>query len=52
MIDSRIEIWVGGAAFNQDTELPSGIELLDGLHGVEQALARWDRLIKDPAGTS
>jgi methanogenic corrinoid protein MtbC1 len=49
MIESRIEIWVGGAAFNRDAELPAGIDLLDGLHGVEQALARW---IKDPASAS
>jgi methanogenic corrinoid protein MtbC1 len=41
MIDSKIEIWVGGAAFHPLAELPAGVALLDGLHGVEQALAHW-----------
>ncbi|MES9971845.1 MAG: MerR family transcriptional regulator [Candidatus Thiodiazotropha sp.] len=48
IIADRTEIWVGGGAFTQDTELPAGIDLLDGLHGVEQALARWDRRQTDP----
>lgn len=43
MIDSKREIWVGGAAFDEDTELPAGIDLLDGLQGVEHALAHWNR---------
>jgi methanogenic corrinoid protein MtbC1 len=41
MIDANIEIWVGGSAFNKHARLPEGIELLDGLHGVEQALVGW-----------
>ncbi|MES9993673.1 MAG: cobalamin B12-binding domain-containing protein [Candidatus Thiodiazotropha sp.] len=48
MIDSKTEIWVGGAAFNQAAELPEGIDLLDGLHGVEHALARWNRHLSKP----
>ncbi|MGD8911408.1 MAG: MerR family transcriptional regulator [Candidatus Thiodiazotropha sp.] len=42
MIDSKIEIWVGGAAFKSCDELPAGVDLLDGLHSVEQALVRWN----------
>jgi methanogenic corrinoid protein MtbC1 len=41
MIDSKIEIWVGGAAFNRGAALPVGVDLLDGLHAVEQALVHW-----------
>jgi hypothetical protein len=47
MIDSKTEIWVGGAAFNSGAELPAGIDLLDGLHDVEQALVRWNRRMND-----
>jgi hypothetical protein len=50
MIDSKIEISVPGAAFTRDAELPDGVELLEGLHGVEQALARWSRPMKDQTG--
>ncbi|MES9987872.1 MAG: MerR family transcriptional regulator [Candidatus Thiodiazotropha endolucinida] len=49
MIDAKTEIWVGGAAFDGAAELPGGIDLLDGLHGVEQALAHWNRRLNDPA---
>jgi DNA-binding transcriptional MerR regulator/methylmalonyl-CoA mutase cobalamin-binding subunit len=48
MIDAKTEIWVGGAAFNQATALPEGVELLDGLHGVEHALAHWIGRMKEP----
>jgi methylmalonyl-CoA mutase cobalamin-binding subunit len=41
MIDPKISIWVGGGAFEPGTGLPDGVELLEGLHGVEQALASW-----------
>jgi methanogenic corrinoid protein MtbC1 len=49
MIDPKINIWVGGAAFSKGTELPEGLDLLDGLHGVEHALANWTGRISDPA---
>ncbi|MES9816373.1 MAG: MerR family transcriptional regulator [Candidatus Thiodiazotropha sp.] len=49
MIDAKTEIWVGGAAFDGAAGLPGGIDLLDGLHGVEQALAHWNRRLNDPA---
>jgi DNA-binding transcriptional MerR regulator/methylmalonyl-CoA mutase cobalamin-binding subunit len=49
LIATDTEIWVGGGAFSEAAELPSGIDLLDGLHGVEQALARWNRLNSDTA---
>jgi cobalamin-dependent methionine synthase I len=52
MIAEKIEIWVGGAAFSQGTELPVGVDLLDGLHGVEQALVRWNKHINDPISSS
>jgi methanogenic corrinoid protein MtbC1 len=45
MIDNKVEIWVGGGAFNKHAELPEGIDLLDGLHGVEHALARWNGVV-------
>jgi methanogenic corrinoid protein MtbC1 len=48
MIESKTEIWVGGAAFAQGAELPSGVDLLDGLLAVEQALVRWNRRMNDP----
>lgn len=48
-IDAKIEIWVGGAAFNKPVEMPDGIDLLDGLHGVEHALARWNGRLRHSA---
>jgi methanogenic corrinoid protein MtbC1 len=47
MIDAKVEIWVGGGAFNKHAELPEGIDLLDGLHGVEQALVGWKSRLND-----
>jgi methanogenic corrinoid protein MtbC1 len=41
MIDPKVSIWVGGGAFENIKALPEGVDLLEGLHGVEQALARW-----------
>ena len=41
MIDSKIRIWAGGAAFNSGCVMPEGVERLDSLHRVEQALAAW-----------
>jgi methanogenic corrinoid protein MtbC1 len=41
MIDPKVSVWVGGGAFDQGSVLPDGVDLLEGLHGVEQALARW-----------
>ncbi|MBT2991098.1 MAG: hypothetical protein B6D72_12545 [gamma proteobacterium symbiont of Ctena orbiculata] len=49
MIDAKTEIWVGGAAFNHAAELPEGVDLLHGLHGVEHALARWNGRINQPS---
>jgi methanogenic corrinoid protein MtbC1 len=43
MIDPGIVIWVGGAAFEADLQLPEGVELLDGLRGLEKALGDWQR---------
>ncbi len=43
MVDAGTDIWVGGAAFGQGEVLPEGVRLLDGLYGVEQALAAWLR---------
>ncbi len=43
MIDPGIRIWVGGAVLNSGLVMPEGVELLDGLHGLEQALAAWKR---------
>ncbi|MGD8589521.1 MAG: MerR family transcriptional regulator [Chromatiales bacterium] len=43
MIDPVTRIWVGGKAFASDVQLPDGVELIDGLHGVERALGEWRR---------
>ena len=43
MIDPGIRIWVGGAAFNSGVTMPQGVELLNGLHQVEEVLAEWQR---------
>jgi methanogenic corrinoid protein MtbC1 len=49
MIDPKIKIWVGGAAFDKRSEMPEGIDLLDGLHGVEHVLVSWKGRIRDSA---
>ena len=43
MIDPGIRIWVGGGAFDGGAVMPEGVELLDGLHGVEQVLVTCQR---------
>ena len=43
IIDPKIRIWVGGAAFNNGFIMPEGIELLGNLHQLEQILAEWKR---------
>jgi methanogenic corrinoid protein MtbC1 len=43
MIDPGIRIWVGGAAFDGGASMPEGVELLDGLHGVEKILVKSNR---------
>jgi methanogenic corrinoid protein MtbC1 len=43
LIEPTIRIWVGGAAFEPDSELPGGVELIDDLHGLERAIAGWAR---------
>jgi MerR family transcriptional regulator, light-induced transcriptional regulator len=37
-IDPRIRIWVGGAAFPAEVNMPEGLELIGGLHDLEQVL--------------
>lgn len=41
MIDPAIRIWAGGAALHDLNTIPEGVERLQGLHNVEQALASW-----------
>jgi methanogenic corrinoid protein MtbC1 len=43
IIDPALRIWVGGQAFSAGDTMPDGVELLDGLHGAEIALADWRR---------
>jgi len=43
LIDPRVGIWVGGTAFSDGQNMPTGVELIDGLEGVELALADWRR---------
>lgn len=43
MIDPGIRIWVGGAAFDNGLMVPEGVELFNGLKGLEQALSEWNR---------
>ena len=43
MIDPDIRIWVGGKAFESAVDLPEGVEMIDGLHGVERVLGEWQR---------
>lgn len=38
-IDPRIRIWVGGAAFTAEENMPKGAELIGSLHDLEQVLA-------------
>jgi len=45
LTDPGMRIWVGGAAFGSGTVMPEGVELLDGLQGVEQALVTWKQTI-------
>ena len=42
-IDPKIQIWVGGGAFSDASNIPEGIELIGGLQEVERALAEWKR---------
>jgi methanogenic corrinoid protein MtbC1 len=44
MIDPGVRIWVGGAAFDDNALMPEGVDLLDGLHGIERALAECKRV--------
>ena len=37
-IDPRIRIWVGGAAFPAEVNMPEGVELIGSLHDLEQVL--------------
>ncbi|TVO77896.1 MerR family transcriptional regulator [Sedimenticola selenatireducens] len=41
MIEPSIGIWAGGAALQDVASIPEGIERLQGLHSVEQALLEW-----------
>jgi methanogenic corrinoid protein MtbC1 len=41
MVDDKTAIWVGGGAFQKDTQLPEGIVLFHDLYEVEQTLARF-----------
>jgi len=43
MIDPKVRIWVGGAAFDNGFAMPQGVELLNDLHQVEDVLAGWKR---------
>lgn len=43
MIDPKVRIWAGGAAFASGFVMPDGVRFLDGLDGVETALAEWQR---------
>ena len=43
MIDPGIRIWVGGAAFDSGPTMPEEVELLNGLHELERALAKCKR---------
>lgn len=41
MVEDKTAIWVGGAAFQKEGQLPEGVELLGDLFEVEQRLAAW-----------
>jgi len=43
MVEDETAIWVGGAAFQKEGQLPEGVELLGDLFEVEQTLAAWKR---------
>ena len=45
MVDDHTAIWVGGSAFQADTRLPDGVELLGDLYDVEQTLAAWKQAV-------
>jgi MerR family transcriptional regulator, light-induced transcriptional regulator len=41
MVEKETSIWVGGSAFQADTQLPEGIALLEDLFALERAMATW-----------
>jgi MerR family transcriptional regulator, light-induced transcriptional regulator len=41
MVEKETSIWVGGSAFQADTQLPEGIELLEDLFALERTMATW-----------
>ena len=41
MVDDSIAIWVGGGAFQDEVQLPQGVDLLNDLFTVEHTLAAW-----------
>lgn len=43
MIEPGIGIWAGGSAFDSRDFTIDGVSFLDGLHGLERALAEWQR---------
>lgn len=43
MIDPKVRIWVGGAAFNNGISMPQGVELLNDLYALEHARVEWKR---------
>jgi methanogenic corrinoid protein MtbC1 len=47
MVEDKTAIWVGGSAFQKDTQLPKGIVMFHDLYEVEQTLADWNRRVSD-----
>ncbi|MEJ2403420.1 MAG: cobalamin B12-binding domain-containing protein [Candidatus Thiodiazotropha sp.] len=45
MVEKETSIWVGGSAFQADTQLPEGIALLEDLFALERAMATWKQRI-------
>lgn len=43
LVDPGIRIWVGGAAFDNEVLMPNGVELIDGLYGLERMLAQFQQ---------
>lgn len=41
MVDDKVQIWVGGEAFEQATCSPEGIQVLNDLYDVERELVAW-----------
>jgi MerR family transcriptional regulator, light-induced transcriptional regulator len=41
MVEKETSIWVGGSAFQADTQLPEGIALLEDLFALERTMATW-----------